>query len=172
MADENKSGSSRDNIFIKALNFLMEWGGMIFLVLMTLIVNFTVVTRYFLSYTPSWGESGALLCMVWFGFLSMALGVRDNQHISITILDHMLPPKVLRFLDYFKVIAVFCFGIFMIREGKNLYDIGLLNDMPGLAISSAWQYLAVPVSGFAFCVYSFTQFIGLIKYKGGTANGN
>lgn len=45
---------------LSALNFVIEWAGMIALVTMTLIVNFTVVTRYFLSYTPGWSESGAL----------------------------------------------------------------------------------------------------------------
>ena len=57
-------------------NKLVEYFGMVLLVLMTLIVSWVVFSRYFLNRTPA-GEESALLCMVWFGFLSMALGVRD-----------------------------------------------------------------------------------------------
>lgn len=151
---------------ISAFSWLIELIGMLTLVTMTVIVNFSVVTRYFLSYTPGWGESGSLLCMVWFGFLSMALGVRDNQHISITIMDHLVSPKALKKLDYFKEIAIFLFGLFMIYQGLVLCEIGMLNNMPGLDIPSTVQYAAVPVGGLALCVYSMQQFIRDIRNKG------
>lgn len=148
---------------INLLSWLLEHGGMFFLVLMTLLLNYTVVTRYFFSYTPGWGESGALLCMVWFGFLSLALGVRDDQHISITILDRFLSEKAARRLAFFKIIAIFLFGFFMLKEGYALTKIGLLNQLPGIYISSAFLYVVVPVSGFALCVYSLHQFFDLLR---------
>ncbi len=145
------------------LSFMLEHGGMFFLVLMTILVNYTVVTRYFFSYTPEWGESGALFSMVWFGFLSLALGVRDDQHIAITILDRFLSQKAARRLAFFKIIAIFLFGIFMVKEGFVLVKIGLLNEVPGIYISSAFLYGAVPASGFALCIYSLQQFCGLSR---------
>lgn len=154
------------SFFIKGINllsYLLEHGGMFFLVLMTVILNYTVVTRYFFSYTPGWGESGALLCMVWFGFLSLALGMRDDQHISITILDRFISEKTSRFLAFFKIFAVFFFGAFMLKEGYALTKIGLLNQLPGIYISSAFMYMVVPLSGFALCAYSLHQFLDLLK---------
>lgn len=164
--DEKSSTKSFASKCIALLNTLMEWGGMVALVTMTLIVNFTVVTRYFLSYTPSWSESGALLCMVWFGFLSMALGVRDNQHISITILDHLISKQSLHKLEFFQEGAIFLFGVFMIQQGFVLCEVGMLNNLPGLGLSSAFQYAAVPCSGFAMCVYSLMHFVNDLKGKG------
>ncbi|EHL70791.1 TRAP transporter small permease [Cloacibacillus evryensis] len=164
--DEKSPKTSAASMGLSALNFVIEWAGMIALVTMTLIVNFTVVTRYFLSYTPGWSESGALLCMVWFGFLSMALGVRDRQHISITILDHLISKEALNKLDYFQETAIFLFGVFLIKEGFVLCEIGRLNNLPGLGLSSAFQYAAVPCGGFALCVYSAVHFMNNLKGKG------
>ena len=62
--------------------------------------------------------------------------------------------------------CIFLFGIFMIKEGLVLCEIGAWNPLPGLGLSSAWQYAAVPCSGFAMCVYSLQQFINDIKGKG------
>nr|WP_321499466.1 TRAP transporter small permease [uncultured Dethiosulfovibrio sp.] len=160
---EEKRSRPFFNKAINLLSWLLEHGGMFFLVLMTLLLNYTVVTRYFFSYTPGWGESGALLCMVWFGFLSLALGVRDDQHIAITILDRFLSDKAARRLAFFKIIAIFLFGFFMFKEGYALTKIGLLNQLPGIYISSAFLYVVVPVSGFALCVYSLHQFFDLLR---------
>ncbi len=163
---DEKSEKKKVSAPIAALNFIIEWGGMLALVIMTVIINLTVVTRYVFSYTPSWSESGALLCMVWFGFLSMALGVRDNEHISITILDRMLGEKGIQRLDIFKNIAIFLFGIFLVKDGLTLCEIGMYNNLPGLGLSSTFQYAAVPCCGFALCVYSLLQAIGDFKKKG------
>lgn len=169
---DEKSEKKHVSAPIAALNFIIEWAGMIALVIMTVIVNFSVVTRYVFSYTPSWSESGSLLCMVWFGFLSMALGVRDNQHISITILDQILGEKGIKKLDLFKNIAIFLFGIFMIKDGLVLCEIGQYNNLPGLGLSSTFQYAAVPCCGFAMCVYALRQFILDFKEKGVSSDGD
>lgn len=73
-------------------NKLVEYLGMMLLLIMTVIVSWVVFSRFVLNKTPAWGEEGALLCMVWFGFLCMALGVRDNRHISIEFYDKYLTP--------------------------------------------------------------------------------
>lgn len=101
--------------------------------------------------------------MVWFGFLSLALGVRDDQHIAITILDRLLSDRASRNLAFFKVAAIFLFGAFMVKEGYALTKIGLLNQLPGIYISSAFMYAAVPLSGLALCLYSLRQFLDLLR---------
>lgn len=142
----------------RSVSMVVEHVGMFLLVTMVLVVCFTVFTRYFLSYTPSWGEETALLCMVWFGFLSMALGVRDDLHLSITILDQILSKPVLKVLNLVKYVCTGGYGLFMIVQGQKLVQVGLLNRFPGLGITSAWLYAVVPISGAAIIVYSIEKF--------------
>lgn len=146
----------------RSVSLFVEHLGMVLVVVMVLDVCFTVFTRYFLSYTPSWGEETALLCMVWFGFLSMALGVRDDLHLSITLLDRIIPKTLDKPVTLFKYVCTFGYGVFMLVYGYRLAQVGRLNDFPGLGISSAWLYAAVPVAGLAIAVYSIEKFAQIL----------
>lgn len=147
---------------------IIEHIAMVLLVTMVVVVCFTVFTRYFLSYTPSWGEETALLCMVWFGFLSMAMGVRDDLHLSITILDNFLPGPALRGLNLIKYACTGGYGLFMIFQGEKLVRVGMLNRFPGLQIVSAWLYAAVPIAGMAIAIFSVQKFAEILLRGSGT----
>ncbi|AYO32277.1 TRAP transporter small permease [Biomaibacter acetigenes] len=136
------------------------------LVLMTLIVSWVVFSRYFLHKTPAWGEEGALLCMVWFGFLSMALGVRDDLHLRITILDQFLSDKTKNFLNWISRILIIGFAIFMITEGIKMSKVATGNYMPGIKLNSAFLYAAVPLAGIAMIYYIIQASIKEIKRTG------
>lgn len=156
----------------RAVSIFVEHVGMSLLVFMVIVVCFTVFTRYFLSYTPSWGEETALLCMVWFGFLSMALGVRDDLHLSITILDRILSKPVIKLLNLVKYVCTGGYGVFMVVQGYKLVQVGLLNRFPGLGITSAWLYAALPVAGAAAVVYSIEKFFLTLVNKDVLQDGN
>jgi TRAP-type C4-dicarboxylate transport system permease small subunit len=133
---------------------------------MTLIVSWVVFSRYFLHKTPAWGEEGALLCMVWFGFLSMALGVRDDLHLRITILDQFLSDKTKNFLNWISRILIIGFAIFMITEGIKMSKVATGNYMPGIKLNSAFLYAAVPLAGIAMIYYIIQASIKEIKRIG------
>lgn len=156
----------------RSVSMFVEHVGMVLLVFMVIVVCFTVFTRYFLSYTPSWGEETALLCMVWFGFLSMALGVRDDLHLSITILDRILSKSVIKLLNLVKYVCTGGYGFFMIVQGYKLVQVGLLNRFPGLGITSAWLYAVVPISGAAMAIYSIEKFFLTLVNKDVLQEGN
>ena len=143
----------------RAVDFLVEYFSMSLLVLMTIIVAWVVFSRYALGHTPAWGEESALLCMIWFGFISMAIGVRDNLHISIDVFDRILPESFKNATDWIKRALVLAFAIFMVFEGINMSEVALANDMPGLGIPSAFLYAAVPCSGLAIIYYVFGDII-------------
>lgn len=147
--------------FEKSISWCVERLGMLLMVLMTLVVCFTVVTRYCFKFTPAWGEESALLFMVWFGFLAMALGVRDDLHLSITILDKVTPKFLKIPMDIIKYLCCGGFGVFMTYYGWDMVKIGMRNKFPGMRIPSAVLYLAVPVAGIAIIVYAIMRIIGL-----------
>ncbi len=153
--------------FEKLLTEAFTWLAMLVQILMVIVVTYTVFTRYFLNFTPSWGEESALLCMVWFGFLSIALGVHDDLHLSLDIIDRIMPKKLVCPLEMFKYLVVMAIGAFMVYQGLIMVEIGSLNSLPGLQISSAWIYLVVPLSGAATIIYCVSALIGLAKKLSG-----
>ncbi|TYP53242.1 TRAP transporter small permease [Thermosediminibacter litoriperuensis] len=146
-------------------NFFVETLSMSLLIMMTLIVSWVVFSRYFLHKTPAWGEEASLLCMVWFGFLSMAIGVRDNLHLSITILDQYLSDKTKNNLNWISRVLILGFALFMIKEGIRMSQVATGNYMPGLKLNSAFLYAVIPISGVAMIYYIISASISEIKRK-------
>lgn len=128
------------------------------LVLMTLVVSWVVFSRFVLRETPAWGHEVALLCMVWFAFLSIAIGVKEDVHLGITIYDRFLPPKAKTILDCLKRILLFCFAWFMLVEGINMSQVAMGNTMPGIRIPAAILYIPVPVAGVVIIYFSLSDF--------------
>lgn len=146
----------------RVLTFFAETLGMILLVLMTLVSCYIAFTRYYFHETPSWGEALSLLCMIWFGFLSIALGVRSDTHIGVTILDPLFSRPVLRVLNFFKWICVLAFGMFLLVEGINMTEGGAGSMLPGMNINTAWKYLVEPISGILILFYSLGKIFALV----------
>jgi TRAP-type C4-dicarboxylate transport system permease small subunit len=70
-----------DNVFNLALVLAM-----VLLVAMVIIVFMNVVLRYGFNSGIRWSEEVSLVIVIWFTFIAMALGVKENLHISITVL--------------------------------------------------------------------------------------
>lgn len=150
----------------KFVTDVMEYIGMSLLVLMTVTICFSVFTRYFLDFTPGWSEELALTCMVWFGFLAMAIGVCEGLHIGITILDLYLSKRVIYYMEFFKYFAIFAFSVFMVTEGAKMTEVAMGNVMPGIGLPSAVLYAVIPIAGVAMIAYSFIGVMDLIKGVG------
>ncbi|MDR1649701.1 MAG: TRAP transporter small permease, partial [Synergistaceae bacterium] len=150
----------------KLVSAIVEYIEMLLLVAMVLVVCFTVFTRYFLSYTPAWGEESALLCLAWFGFLSMSVGVRDDIHLSVTVLDNLIGRTAARAISVMNYAFLAGFGYFMIVQGMPMVRIGMLNKIAGMGnMTSAWTYAPVPISGGIMIFFSLGKIYDILAKK-------
>ena len=78
-AQMRKFKESLDKIFNVVLYFCMA-----LVILMVVIVFTNVLLRYGFRSGIKWGEEIPLVIVIWFTFIAMALGVKENLHISIT----------------------------------------------------------------------------------------
>lgn len=132
---------------------------MILLACMVVVVSYVVFGRYVLRSTPRWGEELALMLMVWIGLLSSTLALRDDRHLRMTIIDLLFPAKFLRRLEVFNRILILVFAVIMIIQGIRITEIGMLNRLSGLGISSAWFYISAPIAGCLMTLFATERFI-------------
>ncbi|MCL1818170.1 MAG: TRAP transporter small permease [Spirochaetaceae bacterium] len=132
---------------------------MILLSLMVLVVAWIVFGRYVLNKTPAWGEELSLMLMVWIGLLSAALGLREDSHLRLTIIDFFTPKKFVNFLKVFVVVLIAGFSVLFFWQGIEITKIGMLNTMPGLGIKAAWFYLSAPVAGVLMLLFALERLI-------------
>ncbi len=111
------------------------------------VISIVVFGRFVLNSSPPWGEELSLLCMVWFSMLSVAIGIRNENHIRITVLERVLPQVWKNRVSIFNDLTVMAFAFFLVFKG---WDIVLLNwnrISPGIGITLRWLYISVPAGG-------------------------
>ena len=114
---------------------------------------------------PAWSEEIVLTLMSYMAVLSAALSIRTNSHIRMTALDTYLPKKLVMVLDVVSDIAVMVLGVIMLVVGTKyattLGARGYYVSLPNL--SKFWQYLPIPLAGFAMIVFEIEALVNNLK---------
>ena len=114
---------------------------------------------------PAWSEEIVLTLMSYMAVLSAALSIRTNSHIRMTALDTYLPKKLIMVLDVVSDVAVMILGIIMLVIGTQyattLGSRGYYVSIPTL--SKFWQYLPIPMAGFAMIVFEIECLVNNLK---------
>ncbi|MDA3955105.1 TRAP transporter small permease [Oceanispirochaeta sp.] len=112
-----------------------------------IVITIVVFGRFVLNKSPAWGEGISLLCMVWFSMLSIAIGIRNENHIRITLLEQYLPSKWKNGIAIFNDLTIIAFAIFLCVEGFKVVELNKNWIDSAIGISKGWLYLSVPVGG-------------------------
>lgn len=120
---------------------------MAMLVAMVSIICYQVALRFFFNFSPSWSEEIAIVLMIWFGMLSIPIGVKLNLHIGIEYLFKRFPLPVKKIVARLIYILIGVFGGLMTIYGIELVEFMGMSTLPATKISSAVEYVVIPISG-------------------------
>ena len=117
------------------------------LMAMVVIICYQVVMRFVFNDSPSWTEEVAILLMIWFGILSIPIGVKLNLHIGIEYLFNQFPPAGQYVISRLIYLLIVGFGLVMIVYGLELVEFMTMSTLPATKLPSAVEYAVIPVSG-------------------------
>ena len=164
MADTPKGRSGRPiGSTIHILHTTIEWICVVLLAVMIVVTVYQVFMRSVLNDATSWSEEVALLLMIWFGYLGMALGVREKTHISIEFVFDHLPLGVRIVVDAIGRILVSAFACAMVWEGIRLTSISTVQRFPATRLPRSSMYLVLVLSGSLMLVYIVEATVKLIR---------
>lgn len=117
------------------------------LIATSMLVFIQVILRYFFNYSISWSEEVSLLMIVWFIFIGCSVTAKEDGHISMEILENILPKKgkMVSVIIVNIINVIFCgiiiyAGIGMVRNAIELNSLATSINMP------LWfTYVSVPV---------------------------
>jgi TRAP-type C4-dicarboxylate transport system permease small subunit len=140
----DRAGRALENILLVGLLGLM----------MVLGVGQIVLREVFNS-GISWADELSRLAVLWLAMVATIAAARENRHIRIDALSHVLPAQVLRgtrlFVDLFAatVCAVIAWHTFRYLELEIEFGDTVLRDLP------AWIAHSVVPGAFALTAYRF-----------------
>lgn len=137
------------------------------IIAMIAIVTLTVVLRYCFNTGLSWAEEVPRLLVTVFAFMACAIGVRDHMHVSVDAIYNRFPAggKARKFMDVLTDVVMLLIGVFMFWVGgqRTMKLFNLTGTLPITGISTAWQYLPIPVAGFVMTFDSILFLTGIVK---------
>ena len=153
------------NVFIKVFLLLekMILGiSYALLAFMTSITFIQVVLRYVFNSGIRWVEEICCLCIVWYGFISIAFGVINKEHIAITSATKWLPANVKKWWDRFNHLLIGAYGLFMVIYGKRITALVMRQTLPATKFSYSIVYAAIPFAGILLVLFSLMVATGFV----------
>jgi len=151
-----------DMVFHK-FHLFMVASAKVMLLLMVLITTVQVFSRYVLGFSIRWSEEVPLILMVWFGFISMSIGVKKKLHISIEVFYNLFPKKMQKVVNKLVDLVVMSFGLIMTYYGYNLARLTMRSTMPATKLPSGVLYGVIALAGVMITYDTLMDFIGYVK---------
>ena len=129
---------------------------------MTLTTFVQVILRYFFNSGFRWVEEVCTLCIVWYGFISIAFGIINKEHISITAATRWLPKKVRKYWDRFNYLLVGAYGLFMVIYGSQITQLVVKQTLPATKWSYSIVYASIPFGGALLVIFSLMVATGFV----------
>ncbi len=124
------------------------------LIAMVLITFAQVISRKVFSTSIRWSEEVPIILMIWFGFISMAIGVKERLHISIEVFYNLFPPKIKKILMIIIDLLIAVIGVGMLYYGGMLAMKTMSSTMPATKMPTGFVYMILPISGFFIFIES------------------
>lgn len=167
MAVANKNHHRRlPDSGIRILHTMVERVCVALLVMMIIVTVYQVFMRSVVNRSASWSEEAALLMMIWFGYLGMALGIREDVHISIEFVFDRLPRRLQIALETIGRILIGVFSFAMLRQGIRLSVISSVQRLPATRLPRSSLYIILILSGFLMLIYILEALVKMIRSMG------
>jgi len=138
----------------------------VMLYLLTAVVFFQLVIRYFLKFSYAGLDEVTRLAFVWVVSIGSALAFREKAHMGITFLANKLAGRKRIYLELLVYVILIGFMAVVIKAGVQMTQMGIRQFSEYLEWPMALFYACIPF-GAALSILVFVEFIyvNLCKLK-------
>ena len=106
-----------------------------------------VILRYGFDRPTSWSEEISLVCIVWFGMISLSVGIWRHEHIAIGYFNEHLPQPVSCGVSYVTQALIVMVMIVILVGGWQLVAFVGTQPLPASRIPKSFLYASTVAGG-------------------------
>lgn len=162
MNKNNKLESLANNYlkFANILYIIIQIVSMGIFITMVFSVSIAVIGRYVFNSAPSWTEEVGILCLIYLGFFTASLGIRDGRHIRMNIIDYIFPEKVCKIMHFLSYVVLLVLSIVLIRIGLQAIELSWMAKLPATGIRMSFKYGIVFVAAICNIFMAIARLLG------------
>lgn len=114
--------------------------------IMTIVIFFQVISRYYLGMSLPWSEELARYLMIWMVLVGTAIGLRKSGLIGIEALVQAVPSRVKVIIRSVIHVFSFIFIVMLVYIGYKVTVFGMTERSPGMDIPMIYVYSSIFVA--------------------------
>ncbi len=148
--------------FFNLVHIALVYIAKLMMIAMVLIIFANVVLRYVFNSGIMWSEEVALLLAVWFIFIAMSLGVKQNLHINIALWpESKQSAGFKKAFSALKSLAILTIALAMLVHGWKLVGFTMQSIMPATQWPAGLLYAILPLSAVIMIYESLMDIFGV-----------
>lgn len=145
---------------------LLEWFLIFAFAFLVIDVLWGVFTRFVVGRQAAWTEEAAIYLLIWVSMLGAALTYEDKGHLGVDYLVGKLHPAGRYVGELVVQLVVLAFSVGVLVYGGWVLVMETLEQgqlSPTLNLKVGYLYMAVPLSGLFFSLFSLEELLRLLK---------
>ena len=142
------------NLIIRVVTKGLEYGTILSMAGITIILSVNVILRYLFSRPFHWAEEISVLLIVWAVFLGAGLVQKKDEHVAISYLFDLFPVKWKTITLIFGNLCICAVLVVHLLSGINLLKLQMKASMISVNMSSGFFALAVLVGIAAMLLFT------------------
>lgn len=130
-----------------------------------------VISRMVFNTSFYWAKEYIIFCTIWSTFLGASQVIKKSQHIRLSVVIDLLPPRIQHYFSIFNISLGIIFSVLLFISGFNLtsHALGIGVTSTSLAKTPMWiPYSIMPLAGLLFTIRFLELLISTIdKIKNG-----
>lgn len=153
----------------RVVDKIMEWLCIAILGVMTVLVTYQVLTRYFFNKPSAISEALAQYLFVWMIMYGSAYVFGLKEHLDITVLKDKLHGVPLLAVELLINVVLVLFAVMVLLYGGCLVTAQQMNTVDAaLQIPMGVIYSAIPISGIFILFYAiYNSFLAFVSHRTG-----
>lgn len=133
---------------------------------MSILIIVQVISRFLIHFPLTWSEELSRYLMIYIVFAGASLAMRHNKLISIELLPELLSEKKRKVVIIFVAILSMVFFGILFFQGISMIERVQMQTSPGLGISMAIPYAALPIGALLLALNALALILELSSKKG------
>ncbi len=144
----------------KKLHRVIDLGLFGILAAMVVIVTMQIITRFVFFYSLPWSEELSRYLFAYLILVGACVGVRENNQISIDIIDNVVLGRAARPLALFQYLVQIVAVCFLFYAAMMLLKVGARQLSPAMGLRMSWVYMCFPIGFTLILIELLVKFVG------------
>lgn len=150
----------------KIVDQILNWLCIVMLMVMTVLVTYQVVTRYFFKKPSVFSEPATQYMFVWLVMFGSALVFGERGHLEITAVKDKLKPGAYMVVEILSNITLIIFSVVVCIVGGWTISMQQMSATDAaLKISMGLIYISIPVCGVFMVFYAIYNICLAVKER-------